>query len=182
MIRIFTGNGKGKTTAALGTALSAALQGRRVAMIQFLKGGGYTGELASIRTLALPFSIRQFGYGCKIAEAIRSGEAVCTKCGECFGQNRKPENGYADAAWQAAREAAAEADLLVLDEVSHALNRKLLPLEEFVVWLKRLKNDVVLTGRNMPQEILEIAAAATECVPQRHPMQKGIDARRGTEY
>ena len=182
MIRIFTGNGKGKTTAALGTALSAALQGRRVAMIQFLKGSGYTGELTAIRELSLPFSIRQFGYGCPFSAEIRSGAAVCTKCGQCFGQNRNPANGYADLAWQAAREAAADAELLVLDEVSHALNRKLLPLDAFVDWLRSLQTDVVLTGRNMPQILIELAEAATECQPLRHPMQQGIDARRGTEY
>ncbi len=182
MIGIFTGSGKGKTTAALGTALSAALQGKRVAIVQFLKGSGYTGELAAIPQLSLAFSIRQFGFGCPDAAAIRSGEVQCKKCGQCFGQNRNPANGYVEQAWSYACEVAQESELIVLDEISHAVNRKLLQEETLVRWLREVKADVVLTGRNMPQAIIDLADFATQCHPVQHPMEKGIDARRGSEY
>lgn len=182
MIGIFTGAGKGKTTAALGTALRGALDGRKVIIVQFLKGGGYTGELAAIDALPLALSIRQFGFGCHRAELIRSGAEKCSKCGRCFKQNRNPAFRFAELAWEFACGAVLDADLVVLDEISHAVNRKLLVEAVVVEWLTGVKADVVMTGRNMPESFIALADFVTECKPLCHPMENGIDARRGMEY
>ncbi|SMD06138.1 cob(I)yrinic acid a,c-diamide adenosyltransferase [Sporomusa malonica] len=184
-IIIFTGSGKGKTTAALGVAIQAAGNGQRAAVVQFLKGGGYTGELYSARYLDPYFSIKQFGFGCPIAVEIQSGEALCTKCGQCFRENRNPANHFAPQALAYAQELMNESvDVLVLDEISHAIKHKLIELEAVLALLngRTPGMSIVLTGRNMPPEIIEMADDASECRVVKHPIDSGIDARRGIEY
>lgn len=184
-IIVFTGDGKGKTTAALGLAVAAAAAGRTVRVAQFLKGGGYTGELFAQHFLAPYLEIRQFGHGCPLAAAIRSGDAVCSKCGECFRENRNPSRRYADAAWAYAQAAAdGGCDLLVLDEISHAVRRGLLAAEKVTGLLaaRPARMGVVLTGRQMPAQLLALADRITVCQAVRHPITAGIDARRGSEY
>jgi len=184
-VLIFTGDGKGKTTSALGVAVTAAAKGKRTAVVQFLKGGGYSGELFAQEYLAPNFIIRQFGYGCHLKKAIRSGEEVCDHCGECFRRNREPGNDYAGQAFAFAVELLRDGlDLLVLDEVSHAVQRGLLPLEKVVELIAGQPEQVtiVLTGRNMPDGLLALADQITECSIVKHPINLGIDARRGSEY
>lgn len=183
---IFTGDGKGKTTAALGLAVGAAANRQRVMIVQFLKGGGYTGELFAASFLEPFLTIKQFGYGCPIAAQIQSGEQVCNKCGLCFRENRKPVNEFAVKALAAAAEvlAAGTIDMLVMDEISHAIRHDLISKHEVLnLLITRPKHiDIVLTGRNMPEELLAIADQVTVCQAVKHPMKQGIDARRGTEY
>jgi cob(I)alamin adenosyltransferase len=186
-IIIYTGDGKGKTTAALGLAVATAAAGRPATVVQFLKGGGYTGELFAQKFLAPHLAIRQFGHGCPQAAAIRSGEAKCDKCGQCFRENRNPSRGYAPAALAFAATALREAPpaLLVLDEISHALRHGLIELADVLRLLESRPptTAVVLTGRHMPPALLELADRVTECRAVKHPMKdKGIDARRGIEY
>ena len=185
-ILIFTGEGKGKTTAALGLAVIAAAQGKKAAVVQFLKGGGYTGELFAQRHLAPNLIIRQFGHGCPDSEAIKSGEKRCSKCGECFRKNRNPDHDYAGKALKFAARLlrTGELDLLVLDEVSHAIRHHLVAAEQ-VAELVRTRPphvDIVLTGRAMPQLLVALADQVTECRVVKHPIGSGIDARRGSEY
>lgn len=185
-IIIFTGEGKGKTTAALGLAVRTAAAGRAAAVVQFLKGGGYTGELFAQDYLAPNLTIRQFGHGCPRAAAIRRGEAKCDKCGECFRENRNPARGYAAAALACAESLIREERpaLLVLDEVSHALRHGLIG-ENAVIGLvsgRPPATTVVLTGRHMPPAIMALADRVTECRAVKHPLSEGIDARRGSEY
>jgi cob(I)alamin adenosyltransferase len=185
-VLIFTGEGKGKTTAALGLAVRAVGEGKKAAVVQFLKGGGYTGELFAQCHLAPNLVIKQFGYGCPDAAAIQSGEAVCRKCGECFRQNRLPDRNYAGQALVFAREllATEEFDLVVLDEVSHAIRHGLVPAEEVAALVRNRpqRTDIVLTGRAMPEILVALADHATECRMVKHPIEAGIDARRGSEY
>jgi cob(I)alamin adenosyltransferase len=183
---VYTGEGKGKTTAALGYALATAAQGKKATVVQFLKGGGYTGELFAQKFLSPLLTIRQFGYGCQIAEAIKSGEARCRKCGQCFRENRNPEHGYADKAFTYAAEvlAAGEIDVLVLDEVSHAIRHGLLALDKVIHLLagRPPQVTIILTGRHMPDAISALADRVTVLSAVKHPMHSGIDARRGSEY
>lgn len=182
---IFTGPGKGKTTAALGLAVRAAASGQQAVVVQFLKGGGYTGELYSARYLEPYFSIKQFGFGCPIAAEIKSGQVLCTKCGQCFRENRNPANGFAPQALAYARDVLNQnIKVLVLDEISHAIKHKLINLEDVLdLMIKRPPHvSIVLTGRNMPPELIELADEASECRVVKHPIDSGIDARRGTEY
>lgn len=184
-VYIFTGSGKGKTTSALGLAVRAAASGEQAVVVQFLKGGGYTGELYSERYLEPYFSIKQFGFGCPTATEIKSGQALCTKCGQCFRENRNPANGFAPQALAYARGVLNDnIKVLVLDEISHAIKHKLIKLEEVLDLVTRRppKVSIVLTGRNMPPELIELADEATECRVVKHPINVGIDARRGTEY
>ena len=185
-ITIVTGDGKGKTTTAVGRAVLAAWSGERVMVVQFLKGAGYTGELMAECNWRGHLKICQFGAGCFQSEAIASGLAECSRCGNCFRENRRPENRFATRAFACARAAAAseEWDLLVLDEISHPINKGLLDLGQVTGWVESVAGKVrlILTGRNMPQELLEIADEATECVAVKHPIARGIFGRRGSEY
>lgn len=187
LIYVFTGDGKGKTTSALGLTVAAALSGHKTIAIQFLKGGGYTGELFSAAYLAPFFEIYQFGHGCHIASEIKSGVKQCIKCGSCFRENRNPERGYAAQALKMAKEKLADASysFIMLDEISHAVRRGLISIEEVLnlLSLRGQHTSIALTGRNMPEEIMQMADVVTYCQAFKHPMAaQGIDARRGIEY
>ncbi|VBB06834.1 atp:cob(i)alamin adenosyltransferase coba/cobo/butr [Lucifera butyrica] len=186
-IYVFTGSGKGKTTAALGMALQTALIERRAVIVQFLKGGGYTGELYAAAWLAPYLEIKQFGYGCPIGEEIRTGRLKCTKCGLCFRENRNPVHQFAPQALAFAARiiAGGQADLLVLDEVSHAIKHNLIRAEAVLELVRQRPPHMTLvfTGRSMPETLREIADCVTECYPVKHPLPlQGIDARHGIEY
>jgi len=185
-ISVITGDGKGKTTQCLGRAIVAARGGTRVLMVQFLKGTGYTGELRSFQNWQGLLEIRQFGAGCPHSAEIGQGLSQCRRCGSCFRENKEPENHFADLAFEYAQAAAGSGrwDMLVLDEISHAINKGLLDISAVIDWIRRTdpKIRLVLSGRNMPQALIEIADEATECMMVKHPIQKGIIGRRGVEY
>ena len=185
-ISVVTGNGKGKTTSGMGRAVLAAWSGERVMVVQFLKGTGYTGELQAAAPWQGRLHICQFGAGCPNSREIEQGLLLCKRCGSCFRENRRPENDFAGKAFHCAQQAVAsgEWDLLVLDEISHSLNRGLLDEGEVIAWVREAgsKLRIVLTGRNMPAALLEIADEATECSMVKHPITRGIMGRRGVEY
>jgi len=151
-----------------------------------LKGGGYTGELFAADYLAPNFIIRQFGYGCPISAEIKAGTSKCSKCGICFRENRNPVNEYGPKALRYAQQILLDkaADILVLDEVSHALKHRLISEASIVEMLLTKSEEVtiVLTGRNMPETIMNLADKVIICQAVKHPMADGIDARRGIEY
>lgn len=185
-VTAITGGGKGKTTTALGIAASVFWEGGRILIVQFLKGTGYTGELWVAQAFGERFQIHQFGAVCSISEDIRSGQAMCSRCGKCFRDNRNHENGYAVLALSFVLKEAETGnwDLIILDEISHSLNRGMIA-EDVVQKLLhdyRKKIRFVLTGRNMPQGILDYVDCTIECIPVKHPISQGIWARRGIEY
>lgn len=186
LIQIYTGKGKGKTTAALGLAMRAIGHGLMVHMVQFLKGSSYSGELFAAQRLFPQLQITQFGWGCPLSSLIRSGQAKCSKCGECFRKNRDKETNLARPALNFANNLIEEqsCDLLILDELSHPLRHNLLDITEVCNLLraKPANLEIVLTGREMPQEIIDLADLVTEVFPKKHPFQAGIDSRRGIEY
>ncbi len=185
-IAVITGNGKGKTTNGMGRAIVAAWAGDRVLVIQFLKGTGYTGELQSSRSWQGQLEIRQFGAGCPQSDQIAQGQAECRRCGDCFRENKNPANHFVDQAFECAKTAVGSGrwEMLVLDEISHAINKGLLDLTVVTDWIQQIgpKIRLVLTGRNMPPELIELADEATECVMVKHPIQRGILGRWGVEY
>ena len=180
-IIVMTGDGKGKTTSAIGLGFVSALTGKQVRAVQFLKGGGYTGEIFASERFGKSFQILQFGKQPENHEEIAAG---AEKSRALFGENRKAE--YAQEAFaQGIKWANDEAvDVLILDEVSHSINRGLIELSAITDLLqsKRSELTVILTGRRMPVEIIALADEATEAFPERHPMKKGIGARWGIEY
>lgn len=169
LVQVFTGNGKGKTTAAMGTIVRAVGHGKKVFLVSFMKGNYEFGEY---KTLAgLPgVKIAQFGFR-KFTDPA----------------NVKPEEKQqAEEALTSAREAvnSGKYDIVVMDEVNVAVNYDLIPLED-VLELVRDKPphvELILTGRYADSRLLEIADLATEMVKIRHPFDKGIKARKGIEY
>lgn len=185
MITVYTGDGKGKTTSAIGEALFSHSEGKHVLLVQFLKGSTYTGELVSLNRLGIP--LIQFGVGCRWAGMIRTGLKHCTGCGECFRQNRDPE-----VATDLVRMAydfvlnevkANTYQVIILDEISHALNRNflgLVQLKELLLTSSSLH--WILTGRSMPLAIEPWVDYWWDLNLIKHPFAKGVSSRRGIEY
>ncbi len=186
LVHVYTGNGKGKTTAALGLALRAAGHGFRVKIIQFLKGSCYSGELYSIPRLFPVIEIDQYGYGCPSGALIKSGVRQCQGCGDCFKRNRDPQDNPAPLGWAAAAQAinSGNYQMVIMDELNHALQLKLLVMEEVLAVIRQRPSEVeiVITGRNAPPEVLNLADYVTEMRAVKHPNDQGINSRRGIEY
>jgi len=186
LIQIYTGDGKGKTTAAFGLAMRSAGHGFKVRVIQFLKGSTYSGELAS--ALKLGIEVYQFGRTCPHAAVIKSGFMTCQECGQCWiGLNEISELDIQKTrmAWDLARETvrAGQCDLLILDEILNAVKKNLVGLDELLAWLAELPPDieVVLTGRNAPTDLYEHCGLVTEMNEIRHYYSDGAQARTGIE-
>lgn len=171
LILINTGPGKGKTTAALGTALRAAGNGMRVLVLQFLKGSWHYGELDSIARLAPEMEIRQLGRG-----FVKVG-----------GAETDPEDlRMVEEAWEvSAREIASGMwDMIVLDEIHYAMSYGMLDVGRVIEVLQNRPPmlHVILTGRSAPAELIEIADTVTEMREVKHAYQKGVLAQRGVEF
>ena len=172
LIIVHTGPGKGKTTAALGTAFRAVGQGLKVLMVQFIKGSWHYGELDAARMLGEDrFRILPMGRGfVKVGAEKPDPEDI-----------RRVEE-----AWQFASEKirSGEFDLVILDEINYAISYKMLDAEKVVQTLKQKPEmvHVILTGRNAHPSLLECADLVTEMREVKHPYQKGIAAQRGIEY
>ncbi len=170
LIIVNTGNGKGKTTAALGTVFRALGQGFKVAMIQFIKGGWRYGELSAAEKFA-DFSLEPMGHG-----FIKLGD----------GDPAPEDCALAEKTWAKCAEKilSDEYDLVVCDEVNYALSYGLLPVTMVLKTLSRKPQrlHVILTGRNAPEELIEMADLVTEMREIKHPYQKGIKAQRGIEF
>lgn len=187
MIQIYTGDGKGKTTAALGLAMRSSGQGFKVRIIQFLKGSTYSGELDSAARLGI--EVFQFGRTCTHAAVIKTGFMTCQECGECW---VGPENineldiKKVRMAWDLTRETTSEEqhDLLILDEIINAVNLDLVSKVELIEWLRKVPAsvEIVMTGRQAAAELMEIADLVTEMKMIKHPYTQGFKARRGIEY
>jgi len=184
LIQVFTGNGKGKSTAAIGTGFRAAGHGFKVLMIQFMKGGKHTGELESAKN-SPNFEIVQFGKPCTYSELLKSGKMVCGNCRDCF-LTMEEEKEKAEEAFLFAEKSAksGDYDLIILDEINIALSKKLIQTERVLNLFeqKNRETELILTGRNAPSEIIAAADLVTEMVEVKHPSVKGIFARRGIEY
>ena len=171
LVLINTGPGKGKTTAALGTALRAAGNGMRVLVLQFLKGSWHYGELDAVKAFGENFVIKQMGRG-----FVKVG-----------GAETDPEDvRLVEEAWSEAEQAILSGawDLVILDEINYAIGYKMLDPEKVVATLKKKPEmlHVILTGRNAHPSIVEIADTVTEMKEVKHAYTKGIEAQRGIEY
>jgi len=185
MITVYTGQGKGKTTSAIGEAFLAHCKGKRVLMVQFLKGSTYSGEIMGLNRLGIP--LIQFGVGCRWAGMIRTGLKHCTGCGECFRQNRTPDIGlelvHLALEYVAGEVQANTYDVLILDEVSHALNHNFLSLDQLrKLLLMSSSLHWILTGRGMPDTLEPLVDNWWELTMLKHPFTKGVKSRRGIEY
>lgn len=171
LIQVYTGDGKGKTTAALGQALRAVGAGYRVYMVQFLKGGK-TGELEAARRLEPDFKIFRFekerGFFWTLDQ--RQKEELKAEVKKAFefvtGVVRQQS-----------------CDILILDEIMGILHNGLLTEQDICELLEQKpdKMEIILTGRNVPDRIKEMAHLVTEMKMIKHPFEQGIGPREGIE-
>jgi len=169
LVQVYTGDGKGKTTAALGLALRAAGWGYRTFIGQFLKGRDY-GELHSLPRLAPQVTIEQFGRPGFLHRGRTTPEdaALAQKGLDRIRQTM----------------ASGEYQIVVMDEVCVAIHFGLISVEDVLKLIQERPPGVelVLTGRRAPPEILAQADLVTEMVEVKHPYRRGIGARRGIEH
>ena len=171
LLLINTGPGKGKTTAALGTALRAVGNGMRVLVLQFLKGSCHYGELDAAEMLGGNLVLKQMGRG-----FVKVGGA----------ETDQEDIRLVEQAWAEAREAiySGDWDMVILDEINYAIGYKMLDPAVVAEALKGRPEmvHVILTGRNAHPLLVELADTVTEMREVKHAYQKGILAQRGIEY
>jgi len=172
MLIVLTGNGKGKTTSALGQALRVVGEGGRVVMYQFIKGPWKSGEDESMKRLRPDFDI------------IKGGKGFVGILGDPY-----PRQVHVDAAaetWAKATTAieSKKYQLVVLDELNVALKLKLLKLTPVYNFLKKHRGivNIMITGRDAHNRLIALADLVSEVKEIKHPFQKGIGARKGIEY
>lgn len=179
LVLINTGTGKGKTTAALGTAIRAWGDGQKVLILQFIKGAWKYGELKAIETLGKAegrIEIRPMGDGF------------------VFHNKKDPENEerlaekkeLARRAWDMVRKEVMSGawDLIVLDEINYAIHFGMLETGEVARLIRErpVRLNMILTGRYAPKELIDLADTVTEMTLVKHAFQKGIRARKGIEF
>ena len=167
LIIVYTGDGKGKTTAALGLALRAVGHGRRVLMVQFIKADEETGEVKAAERLAPELTIAVMG------------------CGFVFDEWTEEDRRAAQEAWEFGRDAIASGhyDMVILDEINHVLAANVIEPQVVLDALAQRPPavHVVLTGRGAPPEIVRVADLVTEMLAIKHPFEQGIQAQKGIE-
>lgn len=167
LVEIYTGNGKGKTTAALGLALRAAGAGQKVYILQFIKGKAYS-ELKALKKIK-NITLEQGGRGCFIGKKPKKADIDCAR--KAFIKAEKNIN-------------SGVYDVVILDEANVALHFGLIDVKDMLCLIKNKprKVELVLTGRRSPRILLKHAHLVTDMREIKHPYRKGVKARRGIEY
>ncbi|MEE4253058.1 MAG: cob(I)yrinic acid a,c-diamide adenosyltransferase [Desulfuromusa sp.] len=172
LIVVITGNGKGKTTSALGMALRACGHGMKVRIIQFMKGDIYAGEWDGVKKM-----------DCDI-ELIATGKGFCGIQGNPYSKQEHRAN--AQDAIDLAKEkiAAKECDLLILDEINNALHLGLVDLEQVLDLLQSKPSlmHLVCTGRDAHEKVIDIADTVSEVREIKHAYRKDIEPQPGIDY
>ena len=173
LILINTGNGKGKTTAAIGCALRSAGHKQKVLILQYIKGTMNTGELKSINQLKPYVEILQLGKGfIKYKEGqpfITEDDKKDAKVAYELTINKIKDSSY---------------NLIILDEIINMLNFGLVSFEEVkkIIFCRPEGSSIILTGSNAPMELIELADTVTEMKEVKHAFHKGINAKKGIEF
>jgi len=167
LIQVYTGSGKGKTTAAFGQALRAVGAGLKVFIGQFVKGKNYS-ELKALKKIK-NIKIEQFGRGCFIKREPNKKDIELARIGLERVRKIISIGIY---------------DMVILDEITVALKLGLLKLGDIISLIKNTskKTELILTGRNAHPEILKIADLVSEIKDRKHYYKKGVKARKGIEY
>lgn len=167
IIIVFTGNGKGKTTAAFGTATRAVGHGKKVGVVQFIKGTWPNGERNLLESHGVEFQVMATGFTWET-------------------QNRETDTAACMAVWEHGKRMLADPtlDMVVLDELTYMVAYDYLPLEEVINALNaRPQNQtVIITGRGCHRDILELADTASELRPVKHAFEAGVKAQMGIDY
>ena len=172
LVIVYTGNGKGKTTAALGMALRAIGYDHKVCMLQFIKGSWHYGEMDSSKKLEPNFELIAIGKG---FVGILDDNSP-----------REEHEKYAAEALRICREKinSGNYNVVILDEVNYAINLGLIDVQEIIKLIKEKPSnlDLVLTGRDVKEEIVELADLVTEMKEIKHPFKSGIKAKKGIDF
>lgn len=170
MIQVYTGNGRGKTSAALGLILRMAGAGGKVCLIQFMKKGDYSEIKALKKYWRSQVALFQFGNGNFVFK------------GEIREEDKKEAGKGLKTAEKALK--SKKYDLIVLDEINMAVYFKLIGKKEVLKLLSRWgnKKEIILTGRRAPREFIKIADLVTEMKEIKHPFKKNIRAKKGIDY
>ena len=169
---VYTGKGKGKTTAALGIALRAIGYDKKICMIQFIKGSWHYGEMTSSKRLEPEFEMVAVGKGfvgiIDDKTSIEKHKEVASEAIK-ISTNKIQSGNY---------------DIVILDEVNYAINLGLIKLEEVLNLIKSKPStlDLVLTGNYAKNEIIELADLVTEMKEIKHPFQQGKKAKKGIDF
>jgi cob(I)alamin adenosyltransferase len=167
IVMVFTGNGKGKTTAAFGTATRAVGHGKRVGVIQFIKGEWPNGERQLLEPQGVEFQVMATGFTWE----TQSRETDSVACAEV---------------WQHGLCMLADArlDLVILDELTYMVSYDYLPLDALLTALRQrpAHQSVIITGRGCHRDILELADTVTEMRPVKHAFDAGIQAQQGIDW
>lgn len=167
-IHVYTGNGKGKTTAALGLALRAAGAGKMVFIAQFVKGMHYA-ELDALKRFEPEITVKQFGRDCFIRHEPQEEDFALAKQGLAEVAEKIRSGMY---------------DVVILDEACIALYYKLFLMSDLLdIIISRPESmEIVITGRYAPPELIEVAELVTEMREVKHYYQQGVEAREGIEF
>ncbi len=169
LVQVYTGEGKGKTTAALGLAVRALGHGRRVLLVRFLKPQEpASGEVLFLQKVP---GVEILTSGLGILDPRHDPEAVRESVATTFAEARR-------------RILAGGCDLAILDEINNVLHRQLLPVSELLRLIEERPAgiELVCTGRHAPPELLDRADLVTRMEKLKHPFDKGIGAREGVEF
>ncbi|HBV4275357.1 TPA: cob(I)yrinic acid a,c-diamide adenosyltransferase [Klebsiella pneumoniae] len=167
IVMVFTGNGKGKTTAAFGTATRAVGHGKKVGVIQFIKGTWPNGERNMLEPHGVEFQVMATGFTWNT-------------------QDRDSDTAACLAVWEHARRMLADdqLDLVLLDELTYMVAYDYLPLESVLSALRErpAHQSVIITGRGCHRDIIELADTVSELRPVKHAFDAGIKAQMGIDY
>ena len=172
LVIVYTGGGKGKTSAALGLVLRAVGYNHKVCMVQFVKGSWHYGELDSAKRLAPEF------------EMITAGKGFVGIL-----DDKSPREDHVKAAndtLMISREkiASGKFDVVILDEINYAIQLELLKLDDVIDLIKSkpAELDLVLTGNHAAKEVIELADLVTEMKEIKHPFKSGLKAKKGIDF
>ena len=167
ILMVFTGNGKGKTTAAFGTASRAVGHGKKVGVIQFIKGQWPNGERNLLEPMGVEFQVMATGFTWDT-------------------QNRETDTAACMEVWQHAKRMLADSslDMVILDEITYMVAYDYLLLEEVLAALTQrpVNQTVIVTGRGCHRDIIEVADTVSELRPVKHAFDAGIKAQIGIDY
>ena len=167
IVMVFTGNGKGKTTASFGTATRAVGHGKKVGVIQFIKGTWPNGERNLLEPHGVEFQVMATGFTWNT-------------------QDRDSDTAACLAVWEHARRMLADdqLDLVLLDELTYMVAYDYLPLESVLSALRErpAHQSVIITGRGCHRDIIELADTVSELRPVKHAFDAGIKAQMGIDY
>ncbi|MHA7646401.1 cob(I)yrinic acid a,c-diamide adenosyltransferase [Nitrosopumilus sp. S4] len=172
LVIVYTGKGKGKTTAALGLALRATGYQKKICMIQFIKGSWHYGEMDSSKRLEPEFEMVAIGKGfvgiIDDTSPKEDHEKVANEAIKISIEKIQSKN-Y---------------DIIILDEINYAVNLGLVSLNDVLNLIKSKPKelDLVLTGNYAKEEVIEMADLVTEMKEIKHPFQKGIKAKKGIDF